>query len=253
MPTFVIVGASSGIGLEMVKQLAARGDKVFATCRSKAGSATGVDGLSEITGDITIIEGIDIAQDSVGEVLKASALADVPIDVIVHNAGSINGSRDVKPEDMFAEQKFANISMDRMRAAFEVNTLGPLRVQQALLPQMVSPNGKVAVISTGMGSIGDNGSGGIYAYRTSKAAVNMVTKSMSCDFKEKGISVMAIAPGIVVSDFGPGQEQMAKMGAAPVDKAVGTILQVIDGMNMENTGSYMMVPTNGSDPKIFPW
>ena len=93
--TWVITGASSGIGLEVVKQVAARGDKVFATCRKKASSASGVDAISAISGDVTIIEGVDIADDGVGAVLASSPLAGVSIDVIMHNAGSLNGTRDV--------------------------------------------------------------------------------------------------------------------------------------------------------------
>merc|ERR1712146_773660 len=98
-----------------------------------------------------------------------------------------------------AEQNLVNVTAERMRAAFEVNTLGPLKVQQALLGAnlMAAPGGKVAIISTGFGSITDNTSGGNYAYRTSKAAVNMISKCLSCDLKGKGISVMAIAPGMV--------------------------------------------------------
>ena len=75
MPTYVITGASSGIGLELVKQLAARGDKVFATCRKRESSMTGVDQISKIEGDVTIIEGIDVSSDDVGAKLAASALA----------------------------------------------------------------------------------------------------------------------------------------------------------------------------------
>merc|ERR1712216_540689 len=157
MSTWVITGASSGIGLHLVKQVAARGDKVFALVRKKASSATGVDLISAVDGDVTIIEGIDVAQDGVADALAASALAGVTIDVLVHNAGSINGTRDVPGGEVMAEQKLDQITMDRMRAAFEVNTLGPLRVQQALNPQMKSPGGKVAIINTGLGSIADNG------------------------------------------------------------------------------------------------
>lgn len=143
--------------------------------------------------------------------------------------------------EIFAEQKLDAVSMDRMRAAFEVNTLGPMRVQQAINPQMRTPGGRVAIISTGLASIGDNGSGGSYAYRASKAAVNMVAKSMSCDLKDKGISVAPIAPGFVVTDFGPGKEALLKMNGTPVDSSVTRIIGVIDDMCMENTGTFWMV------------
>mmetsp|Transcript_9747 Transcript_9747/g.27283 ORF Transcript_9747/g.27283 Transcript_9747/m.27283 type:complete len:253 (-) Transcript_9747:21-779(-) len=252
MPTYVVTGASSGIGLDLVKALAARGEKVYATVRKRASSLSGTDAISQVPGDVTILEGIDVARDDVGAALQASALAGVTIDVIVHNAGSINGSRDVVSADIFPEQELLTVTMDRMCAAFEVNTLGPLRVQQALLPQMRTPGGKVAIISTSLGSISD-GSGGIYAYRASKAAVNMVAKTMSCDLKAKEIAVQVITPGFLATEFGAGAEEAAKMGAKPVEQATQGIIRLLDKMSMDNTGSFMMVPTSGKAPKPFPW
>ena len=251
--TWVVTGASSGIGLELCKQLAARGDKVFATCRKKASSASGVDQISSVAGDVTIIEGVDVASDGVGAVLAASPLAGVPVDVLVHNAGSVNGTRDVSAGEIMSEQDLDAVSMDRMRAAFEVNTLGPLRVQQALNAQMKSPGGKVAIVSTGLGSISDNGSGGKYAYRVSKAGANMVAKSMSADLKAKGIPVVAVAPGFVVTEFGPGAELMAKFGGAPVDQAGRGIISVLDSLDMEGTGRFMVVPSSGEAPRPMDW
>lgn len=249
--TYLITGASSGIGLELVKQLSARGDKVFGTCRKKASSMSGVDGISKITGDVTVIEGIDVTDDGVGEVLT-KALNGVTIDVIVHNAGSVNGTRDVEASKIFGEQEFSTVTMDRMRAAFEVNTLGPLRVQQALNKQMPS-GGKVAIISTGLGSISDNSSGGKYAYRTSKAAVNMIAKSLSCDLKKEGIAVAAIAPGFVATEFGPGEEMLKKFGAKPVDQAGKGIIQIVDSLTLDNSGQFMIVASDGGEVKSMPW
>ena len=249
---YLITGASSGIGLEMTKQLAARGDKVFATCRARASSGSGVDAISTIAGDVTVIEGIDMTDDAVGAPLRA-ALEGVELDVVVHNAGSVNGTRALSGMAVMGEQKFDLVSMERMRAAFEVNTLGPLKVQQAVDGLMKAPGGKVVVISTGFASIGDNGSGGTYAYRTSKAAVNMVTKSMACDFKERGVAVAAVAPGILITEFGPGAEAMTKFGAKPVDQGVTRIIEAIDGLQMETTGQFLMIPTAGGPAKEMPW
>ncbi len=104
MPTYVITGASCGIGLELARQLSARGDKVYATVRAKAASADGVDQISGLEGDnVTVIEGIDVTQDDVGSKLQA-ALAGVTIDVLVHNAGSINATREIEGGSMFGEQ-----------------------------------------------------------------------------------------------------------------------------------------------------
>jgi len=254
MPTYVITGCSSGIGLDLVKALAARGEKVFALVRSKAGSRSGADELSKlllslVTGDVTVVDGIDVAKDDVGDALAISALAGVTIDVLINNAGVPGCGAN------FGEQKLETITMDAMRECFEVNTLGPLRMTKALMGQLASPGGKVVVISTGIGSIGDNGSGGMYAYRTSKAGVNMVAKSLAADLKkdEKGISVAAVAPGFVATDFGGSVEKMAGWGAKPVGQATKGIIEVVDAMTVENTGRFMMIPTDGGAPKEFMW
>jgi len=253
MATYVITGASSGIGLELVKQLSERGDKIFATCRKRESSQTGIDAISEVPGDVTVLEGIDVSDDGVGAALEASALAGVTIDAIVHNAGSMNGTREIPGTEVMSEQIFETVSMDRMRAAFEINTLGPLRVQQALAQQMKTPGGKIAIISTGLASIGDNESGKNYAYRTSKAGVNMIAKSLSCDFKDKEISVMAIAPGFVATEFGPGLEAMTKFGAMPVSQSCHGIIKLLDSMSMENTGKFFSVQKGGKNVKEYPW
>ena len=120
MPTYVVTGASSGIGLEVVRQLAARGDKVFATVRKRENSATGEDFISSIAGDVTVVEGIDVAKDDVGARLAASALAGVVIDGIIHNAGGFNGARD-EDKDMsgqMKDQQLGGVSADRMISAF---------------------------------------------------------------------------------------------------------------------------------------
>jgi tubulin alpha len=255
--TYVITGTSEGIGLELVKQLAARGEKIYACVRKKESSADGVDKVSSVAGDVTIIEGIDIMQDDVGEKLKA-VLKDVTIDYMVHNAGGINSTGGkVGEADGFAnmaDQKFENVTTQNMMSTFNLNALGPLRVQQALLPMMKSPGGKVCIVSTGMGSIGDNGSGGFLAYRTSKAAVNMIAKGMSVELKDKGIAVMPISPNMVTTKFmGPtsGPEAMGKMGAMPVEKSVAGLIKAFDGLSMETTGRFMTVPKDGSDPCEF--
>ena len=252
MSTYVITGASSGIGLELVNQLAARGDKVYATCRKLESSATGEDLLSSVVGDITIIDGIDVSTDECKTALS-SALSGVEIDVIMHNAGGLSGERlPGDAQSMMGDQTLEAVSSERMLAAFQLNTLGPLRVQQALNGQMRSPGGKVCVISTGMSSIADNGSGGIYAYRASKSAVNMITKGMSVDLKERGIAVVAAAPGMVVTQFVSSPETMAAMGGVSVELSCAGLIKIVDELSVETTGRFMTVPKDGSPPKDFP-
>mgnify|MGYP000664749020 CR=1 FL=1 len=94
MPTFLITGCSSGIGLCLTKMLAARGDKIYATVRTRASSATGVDHISAVEGDVTVLEGIDVADDGVGELLS-KVLTGVKIDCVIHNAGGLSIVTDV--------------------------------------------------------------------------------------------------------------------------------------------------------------
>jgi tubulin alpha len=153
--------------------------------------------------------------------------------------------------EMFSDQTLSNISTDRMLAAFQVNTLGPLRVQQALQDKL-KPGSKVCVISTGMSSIADNGSGGHTAYRVSKAAVNMLAKGMSCELKEKGISVICFNPGMVQTEFGPGATALKNgMGAKPVDKTCACIIKGCDKMTIEDSGQFWTVNKETYEPEIF--
>ena len=254
MPTYVVTGASSGIGLEVVRQLAARGDKVFATVRKRENSATGEDFISNIAGDVTVVEGIDVSKDDVGARLAASALAGVVINGIIHNAGGFNGARD-EEKDMsgqMKDQQLGGVSADRMISAFNLNCVGVLRVQQALGPQIADNSGKVMVISSGLGSIGDNGSGGMYAYRASKAAVNMVSKGMAMDLKKRGISVVTFNPAMVVTFFaGKNKEAMERMGAMPVEVSCSQLLKCLDDLNIDNTGRFMTAKNDNSGPLPF--
>ena len=160
MPTYLVTGGSGGIGLGLVTALAARGDKVYATVRKREATGSGQDLISKVPGDVTVIEGIDVSSDDVGAKLCA-ALSGVTIDVIVHNAGGLaNRDGPDAPKGMasFADggggptgpklDNLKGVTMERMLAAFQVNTLGPLRVQQALTDQMAKPGGKVLLTST---------------------------------------------------------------------------------------------------------
>ena len=263
MFTYVITGTSSGIGLELTKQILAMDDTVvYATLRTRKSSASGEDaigGLAATYGDrLKIVEGIDIAEDACKAKL-AAALEGVTVDVLIHNAGGLAGYGEKRPElkgmEHMGVQSMDSVSMEMMQATFNLNTLGPLRVQQAVNPMLKSPGGKVATISTGFGSISDNGSGGVYAYRVSKAAVNMLTKNFACDLKKKDIAAVAINPGMVKTEFGPGLAALTHMGALDVDVSVKGVLKVISALTMETTGSYWAACTKANDgePAPFQW
>ena len=122
-----------------------------------------------------------------------AALKDTPVDLLVHNAGAY-GPPEKGVDSIYATQTLANITAERMRFAFELNTIAPLILTQALLPNLEQAAAarefsKVTIISSAMGSIAENGSGGHYGYRTAKAGVNMVGMSLSQDLKDKNIAV----------------------------------------------------------------
>lgn len=241
-----------------MKQLSARtGTHVFATCRKKTSSATGVDLISSVTpakdNVVTILEGIDVATDDCkSKLIEGLARANCEsIDVVIHNAGAMGTNETDR-------QSFENVTSEMMLDTVNLNGVGPLRVQQALhskgyMGGSGSSGGKVVVITSGLGSIGDNESGGYYAYRGSKALINMVSKSMSVDLKPKGISVMALSPGFVATEFGGfGPEKLAKMGGMKPEKSVGQMIQAIDELCLETTGRNMTVDKNGNGPKEGP-
>ena len=186
MPTVLITGASRGIGLEFVRSFAADAWSVHACCRQpeKAAALEAVEGeVSVHRLDVTV--GLRVAG-------LARELADEPIDLLLNNAG-IYGPR----------TGFAQTDYDEWGPVFRVNTMAPLRMAERFVAQVATSERKlIANISSKMGSIGDNARGGSYIYRSSKAALNMVTKSLSVDLAERGIAVVAFHPGWVQTDMG---------------------------------------------------
>ena len=157
MSNVLVTGCNRGIGLELCRQLAARGDDVIGVCRRKS------DELDRL--DIRVIDGIDVSVDDGVQRLRA-ALGDTKIDVLINNAGILR------------RDQFEDINYDDMTEQFIVNSLGPLRVTSALT-DCLAKGGKVAIITSRMGSVADNTSGGYYGYRASKAAVNIIGKSLA--------------------------------------------------------------------------
>ncbi|HSH43981.1 MAG TPA: SDR family oxidoreductase [Arenicellales bacterium] len=220
MTTTVITGASRGIGLELARQTAARGDDVIAVCR-KPGPELEALG-------VRIESGIDVSQqDDVDDL--ASRLADVSIDVLINNAG------------ILSRQSLDDLDFDEIRRQFEVNSLGPLRVTAALRPQL-KDGAKVAIVSSRMGSIADNTSGGHYGYRMSKCAVNMAGVSLARDLRDRDISVILLHPGYVDTDM-----TSHSGNVAPADAAAG-LLQRIDELTLQSSGTFRHA--NGEE---LPW
>ena len=210
MATYVITGANRGIGLEMARQLSQRGDSVVAACRT---------GSPELTGlGVEVADGLDVTSDASVEKF-ARLLDDRRVDVLINNAG------------ILTRESLDDLDFGRIRSQFEVNSLGPLRVTAALLPRL-GEGSKVAIITSRMGSIGDNTSGSRYGYRMSKAAVNMACRSLAHDLRERGIAVVVLHPGFVRTDM-TGFEGLVD----PPESASGLIAR-IDGLSLESSGSF---------------
>jgi NAD(P)-dependent dehydrogenase (short-subunit alcohol dehydrogenase family) len=209
----VVTGASRGIGLELVRQLLARGDTVDACVREPARMELGSPALRVHRVDVT-------DQASVDALVRA---IDAPIDVVINNAG-INLPR----------QKLGDLDLDATRALYETNALGPLRVTAALLPLVRRGTAKKLVhITSGMGSIADNQRGESYGYRMSKAALNMMSKSMAVDLRAEGIVSIVINPGWVQTDLG------GTSAPTPVADSARGILARIDEATLETSGSFL--------------
>lgn len=219
MATYVITGANRGIGLEFVRQLLARGERVLATCRDPQSSKE----LAALSNERLSVHPVDVA--SSGSVRAfAAEVGAAPVDVLINNAGIFG------PPD----QSFGHTDYDGWLALLNTNTLGPLRLLEALAPNLERGARKLAAtITSGMGSIGDNTSGGYYPYRSSKAAVNMVMRSASLDLRARGMTVVVMNPGWVKTDMGgPGAS------ISPTESVAG-MLRVLDGVGPDQTGSFL--------------
>jgi len=209
MATVLVTGCNRGIGLQLCKQLVARGDDVIAVCRSPSTElqATGA----------RIVTDIDVGDGASMPALQA-ALGDQPIDILINNAGILRS-------DTLGE-----LNYDDMMEQYRVNTLGPLRVTEALLANL-SEGAKVAIVTSRVGSIEDNSSGGYYGYRASKTAVNQIGTNLKHDLLPRGIAVGLIHPGLVATDMTGGR------GISPEDSARG-LIQRIEDLNLSNTGGF---------------
>jgi NAD(P)-dependent dehydrogenase (short-subunit alcohol dehydrogenase family) len=220
MSIAVVTGANRGIGLALVRQLRTRGLSVAAVCRH---SSPELDRLG-----VRIENGIDLTSAEAPAALAARFAHD-EIHLLVHNAGLLIGDT------------FGSVRPDDVRAQLELNALAPLFITQALTPLLVR-GAKVALITSRMGSIGDNTSGGYYGYRMSKAALNAAGVSMAHDLAQRGIAVVILHPGPVRTGMTGGQ------GALEPDESAVGLLSRIDELRLETTGRFLH-----QDGSILPW
>ncbi|MFM7426514.1 MAG: SDR family oxidoreductase [Elainella sp.] len=221
MATYLVTGTNRGIGYEFCRQLQAQGHDVIAVCRSATDElrALGV----QVEDDVDITSELSVVK-------LNDRLGDVGIDVLINNAG-------------IAERvTLDNLDFDSIRHQFEVNALGTLRLTRALLPR-IPTGGKIGLITSRMGSIADNTSGGSYGYRMSKVALSMAGKSLAHDLKPRQIAVAILHPGLVqtrMTNFAPN-------GITP-EVSVNGLLERLDQLNLENTGTFWH-----SNGEVLPW
>jgi len=216
MATIVVTGASRGIGRELVHQYIKDGAHVIATCRT-AGDA---DALKDVLKSDSIETPLLDVTDATSVAAFAAGLHDTSIDVLINNAGVLG-----------EQYSFGSMNYDAWAQAFAVNTMGPMRVTEALADQLAD-GGKVVTISSQMGSLLRHTSGS-YPYRSTKAAVNKVMQLMAHDLKPRGITCVAMHPGWVQTDMGG-----PNAAISPQESANG-IRTVVAGLTMEDTGSFI--------------
>lgn len=209
MSTVLITGANRGIGLELTRKCLDAEHGVIAVCRH---SSDELDAL-----DVEVIEGIDVGDSDDIEKL-AKKLGDRQIDWLVNNAGILERT------------SLGYLDFDSIERQFKINAMAPLRVTAALLPNLTDGS-KVFVITSRMGSIDDNSSGGSYGYRMSKAAVNMAGKSLSIDLKDRGIAVFLLHPGWVATD-------MTEKTGIDVSESANGLLDRMTELDIGQTGSF---------------
>ncbi len=221
MSTYLVTGANRGIGLEYCRQLKSRGERVLAVCRSAS------DELKNL--GISVETDVDITSDEqIADLVKR--LDGQTIDVLINNAGILE------------RVSLEHLDTNSIRRQFEVNALGPLRLTQALLTNL-KKGSKVIMMTSRMGSIEDNTSGGSYGYRMSKVALSMAGKSLSVDLKSQGIAVAILHPGLVKTRMTGFTDS-----GITTEQAVKGLLARIDELNLENTGTFWH-----SNGEILPW
>jgi NAD(P)-dependent dehydrogenase (short-subunit alcohol dehydrogenase family) len=224
MPTVLITGASRGLGLEFARQYAADGWRVHACCREPGGAVTA------ISGDV-VCHALDVT-DTAAIAALGAALKGEALDLLVNNAGIMGRG-----------QKLGRIDADGWDTVLRVNAIAPIMLSEALLPNLRKAIGaKIAMLTSRMGSIADNTSGGMYAYRSSKAALNAAARSLALDLADDGIGVVLLHPGWVRTDMG------GPNGQIDAPEAVSGLRRIIGDLKMTDSGAFYAY-----DGRQIPW
>jgi NAD(P)-dependent dehydrogenase (short-subunit alcohol dehydrogenase family) len=231
LSTVLVTGANRGLGLEFARQYAADGWQVYAACRDP-GAARELGGLAAESGGAIRVLALEVT-DIASVRAAAQSLAGEAIDLLINNAGVGSPKK----------QRLGSLDYAAWARVLDVNTLGPMRVVEAFLDSVAKGSDrKIVTLTSAMGSIADNGSGGSYAYRSSKAAVNIVMKSLSIDLAPRGITCVVVNPGWVRTDMG------GPDGKLTPTQSVTALRKLIAGLQPEDTGRFF-----NYDGKTYPW
>lgn len=231
MKNILITGCNKGIGLELVRQYLQEGWRVMATARKPERADELNNLLVNSKGKLTVYK-LDVT-DKVQRDKLANELAGVPIDILINNAGSWGQ----------AGANFHNTDEQKWLNGFQVNTIAPMQMMQTFVENVgASERRIIANMSSKMGSIDDNGSGGSYVYRSSKAALNMVSKSAAIDLQPLGISVVILHPGWVQTDMG------GPHGEINVQQSAQNLRKILSGVTLKDSGTFFDI-----DGSVIPW
>jgi NAD(P)-dependent dehydrogenase (short-subunit alcohol dehydrogenase family) len=225
VPTALVTGANRGIGLAITRYYADRGWKVIATAR-KPGEATDLNAIAKASDGRVVVEQLDVMdRDAIAAL--AARYKGRPIDHIMNNAGVTGGGQN---------QNFGRMQYELFDEVFKVNVVAPLKIAEDFLPNLeLGQEKKFAIVSSSQGSIGGTNRPGLYIYRSSKAAVNMIGRNLALQLKPKKIAVALINPGPVDTDMMKG---LPKSFLRATDDAARDLVQITDAANLENTGTF---------------
>ena len=230
MKNILITGANRGLGLGFAKKCLKKDEHVLATVRDIKGSEELLALKEKFPNNLEIFE-LDLLKESVGYTLE-NFLGDRPIDIVINNAGV--GS---------TNQHFEAVSPKPWLEVLKVNLIAPLIITQSIINNVKKGSDKkIYFLSSQLGSIGDNASGGMYIYRSSKTGLNQVVKSLSIDLKPQGITVVSLHPGWVKTDMGGPNAPVS------IDESIEGMMQVIDATDIRDTGRFL-----NYDGKELPW
>jgi 2-glutathionyl-2-methylbut-3-en-1-ol dehydrogenase len=226
MPTVLVVGADRGIAHALSRQLNERGDTVIAACLA---------GNDELAAAGIRVEGsVDVTSQASVDALAARLTAEgVKLDAVFHVAG------------VLGLDELGSIDYDDVRRQLEINTIGPLRTIEAVRG-LLHDGSKVGIVTSRVGSLADNSSGGMYAYRISKAAANMVALNLHHDLSKRGISVLALHPGMVATDLT--KDYPGDYDYITPDQAAEGLIADLDALTPETSGRFQH--SNGT---FLPW